>query len=347
MSKRSLFWGNASGKLGEAVYYRAGGEQRTRTWVPTIKNPRTNKQAVQRTKMNNMTAFYKSAANFIKQVLKPEKTSMSAFNQLVKNNATRNSFVASKAMIDGGYSVPLNFLVSTGDLNVPTRPDMGTGMTSIDLSGAGVDMWYTMVNNPYLLKLASPLPQTTLTGTTSETAAKQARGLLLGSEFYSAFVGAENPYGLPAEFALFIVVCQYADEGYVTDVLGVKCSASSADQLHVVISSGNSSVSVGDMDKWFLPANGTLTKGTASADAKLVGTTDWFLGSGSTVAPLVEDMIAGVCIAYRDDTGIHSSPCLLTTGHDGDTNYADQWLPNGDVGREIVSQYETASNTLV
>ena len=347
MSKRSLFWGNASGKLGEAVYYRAGGEQRTRTWVPTIKNPRTNKQAVQRTKMNNMTAFYKSAANFIKQVLKPEKTSMSPFNQLVKNNASRNSFVASKAMIDGGYSVPLNFLVSTGDLNVPTRPDMGTGMTSIDLSTAGLDMWYTQVDNPYLLKLASPLPQTTLTGTTSETAAKQARGLLLGSEFYSAFVGTENPYGLPAEFALFIVVCQYADEGYITDVLGVKCSASSTDQLHVVISSGNNSVTVGDMDKWFLPANGTLTKGTASADAKLVGTTDWFLGSGTTVASLVEDMIAGVCIAYRDDTGIHSSPCLLTTGHDGNTNYADQWLPNGDVGREIVSMYETASNTLI
>lgn len=347
MSKRSLFWGNASGKLGEAVYYRAGGEQRTRTWVPTIKNPRTNKQAIQRTKMNNMTAFYKSAANFIKQVLKPEKTSMSPFNQLVKNNASRNSFVASKAMIDGGYSVPLNFLVSTGDLNVPTRPDMGTGMTSIDLSAANLDMWYTRVDNPYLLKLTSALPQTTLSGTTSETAAEQARGLLLGSEFYSAFVGDSNPYGLPAEFALFIVVCQYADEGYVTDVLGVKCSATSTDELRVVISSGNSTVTVGDMDKWFLPANGTLTKGTASANATLVGTTEWFLGSGSTVAPLVEDVIAGVCIAYRDDTGIHSSPCLLTTGFDGNTNYADQWLPNGDVGREIVSQYETAANTLI
>mgnify|MGYP007050596991 CR=1 FL=1 len=40
MSKRSLFWGNASGKLGEAVFYRAGGEQRTRTWIPKIKNPK-------------------------------------------------------------------------------------------------------------------------------------------------------------------------------------------------------------------------------------------------------------------------------------------------------------------
>lgn len=37
MSKRSLFWGQAAGKLGEAVYYRAGGEQRTRTYVAKIK----------------------------------------------------------------------------------------------------------------------------------------------------------------------------------------------------------------------------------------------------------------------------------------------------------------------
>lgn len=37
MSKRSLFWGKGSGKLGEAVFYRAGGEQRTRTYVKTVK----------------------------------------------------------------------------------------------------------------------------------------------------------------------------------------------------------------------------------------------------------------------------------------------------------------------
>ena len=42
MSKRSLFWGKASGKLGEAVFYRAGGTQRTRTYVKNVKNPKSN-----------------------------------------------------------------------------------------------------------------------------------------------------------------------------------------------------------------------------------------------------------------------------------------------------------------
>ena len=39
MSKGSLFWANASGKLGEVVQYRAGGEQRARAYVRKIKNP--------------------------------------------------------------------------------------------------------------------------------------------------------------------------------------------------------------------------------------------------------------------------------------------------------------------
>ena len=59
MSKRSLFWGQASGKLGEAVYYRAGGEQRTRSYVAKIKNPKTRAQALQRTKFNNMVAVFR------------------------------------------------------------------------------------------------------------------------------------------------------------------------------------------------------------------------------------------------------------------------------------------------
>ena len=41
MSKGSEFWGNASGKLGQQVLYRAGGEQRARMHVAKIKNPRT------------------------------------------------------------------------------------------------------------------------------------------------------------------------------------------------------------------------------------------------------------------------------------------------------------------
>ena len=94
MSKRSLFWGNASGKLGEAVFYRAGGEQRTRTWVPKIKNPKSHAQAVQRTKLNNLTALYKGMQTAIQNFTRIEKSGRSAFNQFVANNSNINQWVA-------------------------------------------------------------------------------------------------------------------------------------------------------------------------------------------------------------------------------------------------------------
>ena len=54
MSKGSLFWANASGKLGESVFYRSGGEQRNRSYVKNIKNPRTEAQMRNRIQLGNL-----------------------------------------------------------------------------------------------------------------------------------------------------------------------------------------------------------------------------------------------------------------------------------------------------
>ena len=347
MSKRSLFWGNASGKLGEAVFYRAGGEQRTRTWVPKIKNPRTNAQAVQRCKLNNLTAFYKSADVFLKQVIQPEKSSMSAFNQFVKNNAKINPFVASKAMIDGKYSIPYLLSCSRGDLAIPTTYYNETGETTVDLSANGTDMGTTTAESPFQFTLANPLPEVEFEGTQSATASEQARGFLYGKEFYQVFAGGGNPYGLPAEFAVFIIVASYLDEGYGVNVLGVKCSADSNDQLHAIIQNGSNLMPIGNPAAYLMPINGTMTKGTASTNMTLSGTTQYLLSSGSFSEISGINDLFGICVAYRDETGIHSSPCVLNGTTEFRTDTPDTWLPTGDVGREIVSAYETATNTIV
>ena len=60
MSKGSLFWANASGKLGETVLYRSGGEQRTRTYVAKIKNPKTLAQMENRLSMRNFAQVYRA-----------------------------------------------------------------------------------------------------------------------------------------------------------------------------------------------------------------------------------------------------------------------------------------------
>ena len=347
MSKRSLFWGNASGKLGEAVFYRAGGEQRARTWVPKIKNPRTNSQAVQRCKLNNLTAFYKSADVFLKQVIQPEKSSMSAYNQFVKNNARTNAFVANKAMIDGRYSIPFMLSCSRGDLAIPTTYYNETGDVSFDLASLGVAIGASDAEDPFQFTLANSLPEVVFEGTTSETPADQARGFLYGKEFYQVFAGGGNPYGLPAEFAVFILVASYLDEGYGVNVLGVKCSADSTDQLHAIVQNGSKLMPIGNPAAYLMPMNGKMVKGTASANMTLSGTTQYLLNNGNWTDISGRTNLFGICVAYRDETGIHSSPCVLSGTGEFRHDTPNSWLPTGDVGREIVSAYETASNAIV
>lgn len=350
MSKRSLFWGQASGKLGEAVYYRAGGEQRTRAWVATVKNPRTKRQAIQRTKLNNLTALYRSIAPFIKQVNQPEKSSMSAFNQFVKNNAQRNEWVANKSMIDAGLSASQNLQLSRGDLNVPTGYSNPEGVATIDLEANGTNIGSASLDNPFMFVMENPLPEVEFEGTQSATAAEQARGFMYGKEIFQIFSGGGNMYNLPPEYAVFIVVSQYADEGFITKVLGVSCSVDSNDKLHLIAASNNSRVTVGDVGAYLMPIDGTMTKGSDSANMKLSGTTQYYLSDGNslTFAPTTSEQAYGICVAYRDETGIHASKCNLYSPNDtAFLDYVNQFLPDGEVGVQILSEYETATNTLI
>ena len=115
MVKRSLFWGQASGKLGEAVYYRAGGEQRTRTYLKNIKNPKTQAQAIQRAKLNNLTACFRGASIFLRSFIKAPKANQSAFNAFVSANSRGNMYVANDTMVKVQEAVPLGLLFANGD----------------------------------------------------------------------------------------------------------------------------------------------------------------------------------------------------------------------------------------
>ena len=65
MSKGSLFWGNAVGKLGESVFYRANGQQRNRTYLKEIKNPKTRAQMTNRVKWANVINTWRLLKPFI------------------------------------------------------------------------------------------------------------------------------------------------------------------------------------------------------------------------------------------------------------------------------------------
>lgn len=117
MSKGSLFWGKGSGKLGETVLYRAGGEQRTRTYVARIKNPKTLAQMKNRLSMLNLATIYRLLKPVLSASFPLRKSNQSGFNAFVKANKSINTAVISKEMAQSNMVVPYNMLMSEGVFN--------------------------------------------------------------------------------------------------------------------------------------------------------------------------------------------------------------------------------------
>lgn len=116
MAKGSQFWGNASGKLGEQVLYRAGGEQRARTYVKNIKNPRTEAQAVNRLSMRNFATAFRALQDVLRISFPNRPVKESGFNAFIKANKTAASAAISPLAANNGYFVPKGLMISKGNL---------------------------------------------------------------------------------------------------------------------------------------------------------------------------------------------------------------------------------------
>lgn len=116
MSKGSLFWANASGKLGETVLYRSGGEQRTRTYVAKIKNPKTLAQMKNRLSMRNFSQCYRAMQSVLSKSFPNRTQKESGFNAFVKANKSVKSAVISKEGALSGLCVPYNMMLAQGYL---------------------------------------------------------------------------------------------------------------------------------------------------------------------------------------------------------------------------------------
>lgn len=120
MSKDSLYWGKASGKLGETVLYTSGGQQRARKYVSKIANPKSPAQMVQRLKMANIVSAYQGLVA-VTQAAFPNKSAVqSGWNRFAQLNATKNLAIIDKAMKDSNVCVPAGFTFSEGNINFDT-----------------------------------------------------------------------------------------------------------------------------------------------------------------------------------------------------------------------------------
>lgn len=331
MSKRSLFWGQASGKLGEAVYYRAGGEQRTRAYVHKIANPKTRAQALQRTKFNNMVAVFRGTSVFVKSLFKAEKSSQSPFNAFVKRNFPLCLTVADKEMVDFGEGGAENFVFANGSVNFNTVPSiipfkpLGNEENTLGhywgLPIAGGD-----VNSP-------------------RTVAGDIVGLYTGAEIYQALVGTANPYNLPAQFALSFIECIQGNVAPAYYTYTVNCAADSTDTLRCVqFPRGAEPPSIVGLQSKIIPQAANYTSGTGDKKIQLTGITGLLFGAPNMASSDIMNGVA-ICLSYKDSAGLQATTSIMTYG-ESLQEQANAYLPSAAAGSSIVDSYTVASDKI-
>lgn len=321
MSKRSLFWGHGSGKLGEAVYYRAGGEQRTRAYTRNVKNPKTYSQAVQRTKFNNLVGCYKGISAAVKSFYTSRNANQSPFNAFFRKNWPLNLWVSDKETTGVSEGVFQNFYVADGDLTLDTT----ISAESPTLADPNYYLTWTVPAGDYTIPVGTDSAQ-----------------IVVGSELYQLLVGTTNPYGLPSEFNVTVFLFQQGFVNNAAQVFSIRCAADSTEHFRYVQGSPKLPVPTqAKMDRLLLAGNGDITAPSDSAAGKAVGVSKICIGEQSaTEASLA--LGAAVVVSFKDASGRRCTRSVVTYGK-ALQEIARDYTVTGEVGRSIISQYEVAS----
>ena len=217
MSKRSLFWGQASGKLGEAVFYRAKGEQRTRTYVAKIANPKTLAQMSNRVAMLNLVSGYRSISSVLGKSFVDKRSNESDYNAFVRNSKSANTAGVTKAQAQIGWCCPYGFAISRGKIAFNDAITFATNRfgksTALSLAGTKAGM---TVNQLLQLNV------------------NEGDNGYTGGQLYQVIIGNNNPINLPSRFKLNYVIG--ADNGDAWDlaVYQIEVYSGSTDTLHLI-----------------------------------------------------------------------------------------------------------------
>ena len=197
MSKRSLFWGHAQSKLGEAVFYRAKGEQRTRSYVAKIANPKTLAQMSNRVAMLNLVSAYRALSSILGKSFIDKRANESDYNAFVRMSKSRYTAGVTRSMAQAGMCCPYGFAISSGKIafndGLTFAPEQFAKSTALSLAGLQAGM---TVNQ--LLAIID---------------AEGVHGFT-GDQIYKAVVGANNPINLPTRFKLNYVIGSFNDEAW-------------------------------------------------------------------------------------------------------------------------------------
>ena len=135
MSKGSLFFGNASGKLGQVVLSTVKGQQIARAWQPKVSNPKTSQQQLQRAKFANSVKFFKRAQqNLFKFAFEDKRKNESDYNAFMRHNVV-SSAVIDRMMYDN-FNYPAfanDWILSFGSLGEISAENEQSNAESVQL----------------------------------------------------------------------------------------------------------------------------------------------------------------------------------------------------------------------
>lgn len=192
MTKRNFLLSTAAGKLGDMVFYRTGGEQRTRTRV-VPKNPKTVAQMTNRLTMLNQTSIYRSLKPVIESSFPTRKSNQSAYNAFVSANKVMNPYYIRKQDLEAGLCVPFGSIIAKGNMGLNLQPNVFTFQAEPDEAPSfeyAIDCLFNMSGLQY-----------TYTGSTLDG---RKYVDISGAELYN-FIKNNAKVALPSEFTLTMV----------------------------------------------------------------------------------------------------------------------------------------------
>lgn len=330
MSKRSLFWANASGKLGETVFYRASGEQRNRTYVKNVKNPKTQAQALQRAKFNNMVAVFRGIKTVADSFF-TRKQNQSGFNAFFAQNWGSNAWVANKVMCERAEGVSKGMYMAKGSLTINT--------SSIALEQMDPDFQQNSQKGNYAMIWTLPVslsPNNILS-------ASMQNGTLL----YNLLTASGNPLNLPSKFNVTAVFAEYGLEGIGHRVITIECTPDGkAAWRNVATPAGKKPWS--DVQLQTICRITSATSLTPSVDTEYTGSAVGVKKLSFGISDASEENIQhglAIIISYTDAAGRQCTKSPMVYPESLAT-LANQWLPTGEVGAGIVAEYSAASATI-
>lgn len=322
MSRGSLFWANASGKLGESVFYRSGGEQRNRTYVRHIKNPKTESQMKNRIQLSNWAAMYRRLKPVLAKTFTNRSNAESGFNALVRSNKSRLRYAIDKIMLEMCSYIPVGARVSSGSIVCNIEPKQ-VALSDPDASGTP-PKYYTQLMSLNDTQLTLPI-------------STEALGYLRGKDIYAILTANGNPMQLPSEFKVIVLYgsVDIADQ----EGKGAEGGMPLSYRIYTCNSTDETTGIFVGID--LLSANTNLravvksVEQSADGQTKIVTTSGLMIGGDLTKTYSRSDCF-GMIIYYENANGKNANNAFIY-GYEGAISAAQDFAEGGDVFAEILA----------